>query len=115
MPIEILLEPLVKQIQVSEGTTYILNICDIEFIILASAQKTLKIKMAIQLFDLLSKIYLNDIIWANSVFNPIKVLISRFLTEEAFTEYILKLIKISLIFIQKSTVPNETQLKRKKT
>jgi hypothetical protein len=44
IPVEILLEPLVKQVQMSEGQTYFLNLCDVEFFQTASEHPKLKLK-----------------------------------------------------------------------
>ncbi|EAR95077.2 hypothetical protein TTHERM_00640050 (macronuclear) [Tetrahymena thermophila SB210] len=96
IPTEILLEPLIRQIQVSQNSSYILNICDIEFLRISSTHPKLKLKMCIQLIDLLSKVYLNDLVYSQSIFDPISQMIARFVEDEAFQEYLVKLTKIAL-------------------
>lgn len=97
IPCEIIMEPLVKQIQVSEQMqSYQLNICDIEFFHLISSHPKLQLKEGVPFFDLLSKIYLNDLVWAKPVFSSISQLLSRFIESEGFQQYTIKLVKIAL-------------------
>ncbi len=65
IPIAILLEPLIKQIQVSEGKSYNLNVFDIKFLDACSGHPKLTVKVAIQLLDLVAKIYTSNLIFAS--------------------------------------------------
>ena len=61
IPIEILLEPLIKQIQVTENISYIINVFDIEFFNILASHPRLSVNNAIQLLDLFAKIYINNL------------------------------------------------------
>jgi len=73
-----------------------LNVCDLEFLKITADHPKLKLKLALQLIDLLSKIYLNDIVFSQSLFDPITTIIGKFIGDEAFQEYLVKLAKIAL-------------------
>ena len=79
-----------------EDLKYVLNMCDIEFLQVSSTHPNLSIKLSIKLFDLLSKIYLNDVVWSRSIFIPIKAIFPKFCEVEAFQDYIVKLVKLCL-------------------
>eukprot|EP00825_Cyclidium_porcatum_P011874 TRINITY_DN16144_c0_g1_i3.p1 TRINITY_DN16144_c0_g1~~TRINITY_DN16144_c0_g1_i3.p1 ORF type:complete len:441 (-),score=70.91 TRINITY_DN16144_c0_g1_i3:109-1431(-) len=97
IPCEIILQPLIKQIQVSEQSqSYQLNLCDMEFFNMVAQHPKLKLKECILLFDLLNRLYLNDLIWAGAVTNALHQLLYRFVEIEGFQEYTIKLVKISL-------------------
>ncbi|EGR33928.1 hypothetical protein IMG5_030700 [Ichthyophthirius multifiliis] len=96
IPTEILLEPLIKQIQISDNKSYFFNICDVEFFQISSQHSKLSLQMGIQLIDLLLKVYFNNLIFAQSVFNSIENIIQRFIKENSFQEYLIKLIVLSL-------------------
>ncbi len=96
IPVDVLLEPLVKQLQVSEGSSYLLNVFDIEFLRDVAQHAQLKIKSGILLFDLLSKVYLNNFIWAPALLPSIRIVVERFIEQEPFQEYLLKMSKIAL-------------------
>jgi hypothetical protein len=83
IPIAILVEPLIKRIQVSEGSSYIYNVFDIEFLITVCNHPRVNIKLAVQLIDLLAKIYLNDIVYARAASIGFSTLASRFIETEA--------------------------------
>lgn len=48
------------------------------------------------MIDMMSKIYLNNIIFAQPLLSPIQALLTRFIEEPAFQEYTIKLVKIAL-------------------
>lgn len=56
IPINILLEPLIKQIQVGEKN-YVINVFDMEFLLICAEHAKITIKMVILLFDLLIKVH----------------------------------------------------------
>lgn len=100
IPCEIIVQPLIKQIQVSEQTqSYKINLCDLEFFSMIAQHPKLKLKECILLFDLLNKIYLNDLVWAATAASSIHLLLDRFVENEGFQEYTIKLTKISLALI----------------
>lgn len=60
IPIEIFMEPFIKQIKISESKSYLVNIFDIEFINEAVKHRKLKVNIGLELFDLLAKTKLNS-------------------------------------------------------
>ena len=60
IPIEIFLEPFVKQVKIRESKSYFLNIFDMEFINVLVSHRKLKAEIALELFDLLAKTKLNN-------------------------------------------------------
>ena len=100
IPLSIVIEPWVKQIQVSGNEEsvagYVWNVVDYEFMRFLANQEKLSIKNAIQILDLLSKTFLNDHIYASIALEVMVILINRFLKMELMGEFISKLIKISL-------------------
>lgn len=56
MPVNILCEPLLKQIQISDGSTYIYNIYDFEFFTTIAAHKRLNVGIAIQVVEIMTRV-----------------------------------------------------------
>lgn len=81
IPIEIFMEPFIKQIKISESKSYLVNIFDMEFINVAVKHKKLKINIGLELFDLLAKTKLNSHSFSIFATDTMEVLIGRFLTE----------------------------------
>jgi hypothetical protein len=61
IPIGLLLDPLIKQIQVTEGITFYYKIFDFDFFSFITKHSKMNIFNAIPLVDLLAKVYLNDV------------------------------------------------------
>lgn len=96
IPVEIFLEPFVKQLKISEGRTYILNVFDMEFVKAASEHRRLKVKIAIELFDFLAKTFLHDNVFGRMARTIMEYLVDRFIEDDPFVEYCQKLVKICL-------------------
>ncbi|KRX07542.1 Armadillo-type fold [Pseudocohnilembus persalinus] len=96
MPIDILLEPYIKQIQISGGgVKSFINICDIEFIHCVITHRSLNLKLGLLFTDMMLKIYLNNFIWSNCLIGPIQILITKFLDHSLFQNFLLKIIGLS--------------------
>jgi len=65
IPISILLESLMKQIELSGNVTYHFNIFDFEFFNVIAKHPRLHLKLAIDFVDLLGKIICNDITFSS--------------------------------------------------
>ena len=63
IPLEILLEPLCRNCLVND-TIARLNLCDYKLLKICSSHPRTSLKLAINTMDLLSKIYLNDDVYA---------------------------------------------------
>lgn len=71
IPISILLDPLLRQIQVKEDKVFDLNIFDVEFLDRCSKHSKMNEKLSIILLDCLIKIYLQHFILARNIFSMI--------------------------------------------
>ena len=60
IPVGILVDPLVRQIYMSEGITFKFNVFDFEFFSTLAKHPRLNIKNGIQIADLMAKAYLNE-------------------------------------------------------
>ena len=99
IPVEIFLEPFIKQIKISESKSYLVNLFDIEFIYVAVKHRKLKVTIGLELFDLLAKTKLNSYSFSIFATEAMDILIDRFLHEDIFLEYTVKLVKISLAML----------------
>jgi hypothetical protein len=79
IPIGLLIEPLVKQIQVTEGITYFFKIFDFDFFTFLAKHPKLSIQHAIPLVDLLAKVYLNEVVYASAARVPFVMICARFI------------------------------------
>ena len=68
IPIGILIDPLVRQIQVKEDKVFDLNIFDVDFLDKCAKHPKMNEKLAIILLDCLIKIYLQNFILASTSF-----------------------------------------------
>lgn len=89
IPVEIFLEPFIKQIKISESKSYLVNIFDMEFINVAVRHRKLKVTIGLELFDLLAKTKLNSYSFSVFATEAMEVLIERFLGEDIFLEYVI--------------------------
>ena len=78
IPINILCEPLLKQIEISNYHTAGFNIFDFEFFRNISFHKKLTITTALLLLDTLSKISLTSVHYYRAATEIIKTIMSRF-------------------------------------
>jgi hypothetical protein len=88
IPIEIFLEPFVKQVKIRESKSYFLNIFDMEFINVVVNHRKLKPEIALELFDLLAKTKLNNYEFAPLADRAMDTLLDRFIEEDIFFEYV---------------------------
>lgn len=98
IPLNILLDPLIRQIQVAESASS-LNVFDFQFFAYVANSAKLNIKNGILLFDILAKIYLNNTVQASMVFQPIVVIVQRFSEDATLQELVNKFIKVSLAIL----------------
>ena len=115
IPVGIMVEPYVKQIQYSLGQTYYFNMNDISFLTTIARHPRYNVKEATLTLDILGKIFY-DIgkeeameveafktntyrgIYFNKVINPLfTMILSRYLIHELGVEFIFKFVKMSLL------------------
>ena len=88
IPVEIFLEPFVKQVMISENKSYEVNIFDFEFITSAVRHRKLRVNVGLELYDLLAKIKLNSPTFSKFASDSMEILMDRFIDEESFAEYV---------------------------
>jgi hypothetical protein len=81
--LNLLLDPLIKQINISENVSYFYKTFDFDFFTTVAHHPKLFPATAVSLADLLAKIYLNDASLASSASVPLMLLCSRFNLDEA--------------------------------
>jgi hypothetical protein len=115
IPVGIMVEPYVKQIQYNLGKTYYFNMNDISFLTTIARHPRFNVKEAMLALDVLGKIFY-DIgkeeimeveafktntyrgIYFNKVINPLfTMILSRYLIHELGVEFIFKFVKMSLL------------------
>ena len=115
IPVGIMIEPYVKQIQYNLGKTYYFNMNDISFLTTVARHPRYNVKEATLTLDILGKIFY-DIgkeeameveafktntyrgIYFNKVINPLfTMILSRYLIHELGVEFIFKFVKMSLL------------------
>ena len=115
IPIGVIVESLVKQLQQNENTNYNINVPDVEFLETLAKHPKLGLKHSIQLLDIFAKIYLNNIVFAPIAGKCMMHIFTNFISSEPLQEYVVKFVKISLaIFFtsEKSKRPKEKILPR---
>ena len=115
IPVGIMIEPYVKQIQYNLGKTYYFNMNDISFLITIARHPRYNVKEAMLTLDILGKIFY-DIgkeesmeveafktntyrgIYFNKVINPLfTMILSRYLIHQLGVEFIFQFVKMSLL------------------
>ena len=123
IPVGIMVEPYVKQIQYNLGKTYYFNLNDISFLTTIARHPRYNVKEAMLTLDILGKIFY-DIgkeeameveafktntyrgIYFNKVINPLfTMILSRYLIHELGVEFIFKFVKMSLLSFCKLDKP----------
>eukprot|EP00742_Colponemidia_sp_Colp-10_P006574 GILJ01007045.1.p1 GENE.GILJ01007045.1~~GILJ01007045.1.p1 ORF type:complete len:1707 (-),score=396.78 GILJ01007045.1:173-5251(-) len=92
IPVGILVEPLVKQLQVAENRY---NVYDFDFFVVVAKHSRISIRHGLLLLDLLGKICLNDPIYGRTGSVPFLILVNRFEGEETLQEYMHRFTKVA--------------------
>lgn len=106
IPIGILLEPLIKQFQITQDLEC--NTVDFEFFISISKHPRLTLKHAVQAMDILGKIYMSQKAFIKSAAMPFMTIAQRFIDGSSVKEYLYRFVKYSL----KLSLKFETQKTR---
>jgi hypothetical protein len=105
MPTAILVDPLVKRLQLTE-TTYFTFDFDL-FMTLASHPMT-DLESAVLLIDVIGKIYVSDIAYARAASVPFTVLASRYITKEPMIRYLETFCSLAIktaVSVSRATIP----------
>jgi hypothetical protein len=118
IPVGFVVEPLVNQIQISEGTSYIFNSIDFDFFIACARHPKLQSQQAIPLCDVLAKVYLNNQSYARCAGRPLLMLISRYLNERGMRDFVsnkfVPAALSSLLTVEKNQSPSKSIRKNTK-
>lgn len=90
IPISIVTEPLVKQVEVSENATYFFNLFDFEFLNIVANHPKLTAKSGLQLLDMFARLILNDTIFGNISLQLFSKICLKFGTEQPFIDFLTK-------------------------
>ncbi|CAG9318804.1 unnamed protein product [Blepharisma stoltei] len=93
IPLCILLDPLIKQLQHTDG---FYNISDFEFFISLSKHPGLELDQGLALTEFLGKVYYNDIVYAKASSIPFLLLAGRFIKNTKMEKYLIKFVKLGL-------------------
>jgi len=96
IPVGFVVEPLVNQLQLAEGVSYIYNSVDFQFFVTIAKHPKLQAQQAIPLIDILAKIYLNDQSYAQCCSRPLMMLISRYINDAGVRDFLVKFMTVSL-------------------
>lgn len=94
IPVGLLIDPYVKSNQINENFTF--QTFDFDFFAYLAKHPKLNITNAIQILDLLARIYLNDVCNASAASVAFVIICSRFIDTIQCQEFILKFLTISL-------------------
>ena len=78
IPVAILCEPLLKQVQISQYHATSLNVFDFEFFQVLAYHKKLNVQTSVHLMESLTKISLSSLFYSKVAINTLKTLIMRF-------------------------------------
>ena len=115
IPVDFLLEPLLRQLNSSEGKTYILNVFDFEFFVKICKHPKMDSSFALSYLEYFSRLYIKSLIYGKLTIRVIKILTSRFCEEEAIIEFIKKtaestLNQYSVLTFNKKKVSKEEKI-----
>ena len=78
IPLNLLLDPLIKQIAISENVNFFYKVFDFDFFTMIARHPKLSAQFAVSLAGLLGSVYLNDVVLASAACVPLMLLCSRF-------------------------------------
>ncbi|CAG9312103.1 unnamed protein product [Blepharisma stoltei] len=99
IPVGIVVEPLVKQLQVSPDLSF--NTVDFDFLITIAKHPRLTVKHAIQVMDILGKIYINEPLFSKSAAIPFMLAASRFIDNTPVQEYLFRFTKFGMKLVSR--------------
>ncbi|CAD8162425.1 unnamed protein product [Paramecium octaurelia] len=95
IPIDILIIPMVKQLQIEQNEIQI-NIVDFQLLKSVCTHPKIDVNVAILMLDMLSKLYLSSIMFYQLAFQQIQLLLTRFIKSNPVQEFTFNLVKIAI-------------------
>lgn len=111
IPIGILLDPLLKQMQVSDIEQ--INITDFDFFLTIAKHPKLNVKNAIQALDLLGKCYLSSTGFGRAAGIPFVIICTRFIDTPPLQEYLYRFCKYALKLVVDFEKQRKAQAQKK--
>jgi len=111
IPIGILLDPLLKQMQVSDLEE--INIVDFDFCLTIAKHPKLNVKNAIQGLDLLGKLYLSSAGFGRAAGIPFVIICTRFVDTAPLQEYLYRFCKYALKLVVDFEKQRKAQAQKK--
>ena len=90
VPIGLVLDPFIKQIQAAEGTTFFFKVFDFDFLAQIAKHPKLPLKNAVEILDMLAKVYINENTYSNAAAVPFMLVSSRFLDTPPVRDFLIK-------------------------
>eukprot|EP01022_Parablepharisma_sp_SALTPOND_P016860 TRINITY_DN2578_c0_g1_i1.p1 TRINITY_DN2578_c0_g1~~TRINITY_DN2578_c0_g1_i1.p1 ORF type:complete len:1340 (+),score=195.52 TRINITY_DN2578_c0_g1_i1:1195-5214(+) len=97
VPVSIVVEPLVRQVETSENVTYFFNLTDFDFLGLVAVHPKLSLKSGLQLLDMFARLTLNDPIFSIIALQNFVKIAERFATDPSVAEFITKFVTVRII------------------
>ena len=112
IPIGVLAEPYVKKFQLNESA---FEMFDFDFVIVLAQHPKLSVQHAIQLIDLMGKIYLNQLFFSKAAGVPFTYLASRFIEVSPMQDFLIIFAKhsLNLAMTTEHKVLGQSRLKKK--
>jgi len=82
IPVSFVIEPLIKQLQMSENDTYVYGCIDFDFFSKIASHPKLVPTHALYILDTMAKMYLNDMVYANAAAQPFIRVAQRFMAHD---------------------------------
>ncbi|CAD8119075.1 unnamed protein product [Paramecium sonneborni] len=95
IPIDILIIPMVKQLQIEQNEIQI-NIVDFQLLKSVCTHPKIDVNVTILMLDMLSKLYLSSIMFYQLAFQQIQLLLTRFIKLNPVQEFTFNLVKIAI-------------------
>ncbi|CAD8193766.1 unnamed protein product [Paramecium pentaurelia] len=95
IPIDILIIPMVKQLQIEQNEIQI-NIVDFQLLKSVCTHPKIDVNVTILMLDMLSKLYLSSIMFYQLAFQQIQLLLTRFIKSNPVQEFTFNLVKIAI-------------------
>ena len=94
IPVNILLDPFIKQARGSNGLTFAFNLFDFTFFTSVAKHPKLQIKNALQILELLAKPYISSHLLSYWAIKPFIIIANRFKKQVSLCSYMSNLIKV---------------------
>lgn len=110
IPVGVLVEPLVKQLQMSTQVAF--SVRDFELLVEVGEHPRLLVGNAVQVLDLLAKMYVRELGYSKLVLVPFLKISQRFSQEETVQEFLVRFVILCLKLLSRPVKDTNAKLKR---